>query len=347
MAARTVIVCECQVPLVSGGAEIHARELVHALRRHGYLADRVAIPFKWYPKEEILAHAAAWRLIDLSESNGQPIDLVIGTKFPSYFVRHPRKVTWLVHQYRAGYELCGTCYSDFDHSERDVALRDRLLQLDREMLSESRRIFTIARNISMRLEKFNGLSSEPLYPPPKLADRIRPGPYGDYVLSIGRIETVKRVDLAVKAMTLVDRPIRLLVAGDGTGRDNVERLATEIGVADRVEFLGRIDDERLIELYAGALAVVFAPYDEDYGYITLEAFLARKPIVTAQDSGGPLEFVRNGINGLVCAPDAEEIAGSINRLAADRPCARRLGEAGFELARTITWDGVIEKLVNG
>ena len=87
------------------------------LRARGYDAELVSVPFKWYPKEEILPHAAAWRLLDLSESNGRPIDLVIATKFPTYFVRHPNKVAWLIHQYRAAYELCGTPYSDFGHSE--------------------------------------------------------------------------------------------------------------------------------------------------------------------------------------------------------------------------------------
>ena len=111
------------MPFVEGGAELHVRSLVAQLRARGYDVERVALPFKWYPKDEILAHAAAWRLLDLSESNGRPIDLVIGTKFPSYFARHDRKVAWLIHQYRAAYELCGTEFSDFDHLEGDVALR--------------------------------------------------------------------------------------------------------------------------------------------------------------------------------------------------------------------------------
>ena len=125
MDIRTIAVCEAQVPFVEGGAELHVRSLIAQLRARGYTAERVALPFKWYPKDEILAHAAAWRLLDLSESNGRPIDLVIGTKFPSYFARHDRKVAWLIHQYRAAYELCGTEFSDFDHLEGDVALRAR------------------------------------------------------------------------------------------------------------------------------------------------------------------------------------------------------------------------------
>src|SRR3982751_423847 len=213
MPVRMVIVCEAQVPFVHGGAEVHVRELTRELTARGYLAERVRIPFQWYPKEEILPHAAAWRLIDLSESNGRPVDLVIASKFPTYFVRHPNKVAWLIHQYRAAYELCGTEYSDFQHIESDVNLRDRLIQLDTQMLGECRAIFANARNTAQRLAKFNGLTAEALYHPPRLASQLRPGPYGDYVLSVGRIESVKRVDLLVRAMASVDQPIRLIVAG--------------------------------------------------------------------------------------------------------------------------------------
>ena len=124
--ARTILVCEAQVPFVHGGAEVHVRELLRELQERGFDAELVSVPFKWYPKEEILPHAAAWRLLDLSESNGRPVDLVIASKFPTYFVRHPNKVAWLIHQYRAAYELCGTPYSDFGHNEADLGLRDTL-----------------------------------------------------------------------------------------------------------------------------------------------------------------------------------------------------------------------------
>jgi glycosyltransferase involved in cell wall biosynthesis len=345
MRIKTVVVCEAQVPFVEGGAEYHVRELVAQLRLHGCRTALVSIPFKWYPKEEILAHAAAWRLIDLSESNGEAIDLAIASKFPSYFVRHPHKVTWLIHQYRAAYDLCGTPYSDFDHLEQDVGLRERLVALDRQMLGESRRIFTNARNTAARLAKYNGLQGEALYHPPRLAGRLLPGPYTDFVLSVGRLESVKRVDLAIAAMAHVDRPIRLLVAGDGTQRQNFERAAADHGVADRVRFLGTVAEKELLGLYGEALAVVYAPYDEDFGYVTLEAFLARKPVITAADSGGPLEFVADGVNGFVCAGTPESIADAINRLAADRRLAASLGSAGYERARTITWTGVVEKLL--
>lgn len=345
MSIRTVLVCEAQVPFVHGGAEVHVRELVRELRARGYEAELVSVPFKWYPKEEILPHAAAWRLLDLSESNGRPVDLVIASKFPTYFVRHPNKVAWLIHQYRAAYELCGTPYSDFGHNEQDVGLRDTIMRLDTEMLRECRAIFSNARNTAARLHKFNGLEAQPLYHPSRLASRLIPGPYGNYVLSVGRLESVKRVDLAVRAMAHADPSIRLIVAGDGTQRENVERAAADAGVTKRVTFLGTVADEELIVLYAGALAVVYPPYDEDFGYVTLESFLARKPVITCSDSGGPIEFVVDGTNGLVCDPSPEAVGAAINRLHADRRLAASMGDAGHAIARTVTWDGVIEKLV--
>jgi len=342
---RTVLVCEAQVPLVSGGAELHVRGLVAELARRGYRAERVSVPFKSYPKEELLPSAAAWRMIDLSETNYESIDLVIATKFPTYFVRHPNKVTWLFHQYRAIYELCGTSFSEFEHAEADVRLRDTLMRLDREVLSESKRIFTNAKNTAARLAKYNGLVGEPLYHPPPHAGILRPGPYGDYVLSVGRLELNKRVDLIVRAMAIADPSVRLIVVGEGPQRPQLEALAAASGVAGRITWTGRVDERRLVDLYAGALAVVFPPYDEDYGYITLEAFLAHKPVITTTDAGGPLEFVDDGATGLVAAPDPEAIGAAVSRLAGDRQLAAYLGRAGYERVRSISWDDVIDRLI--
>jgi glycosyltransferase involved in cell wall biosynthesis len=342
---RSVLVCEAQVPFVQGGAEYHVRELVTQLRAHGYDTELVSVPFKWYPKREILAHASAWRLLDLSESNGRPIDLVIATKFPTYFARHANKVAWLIHQYRAAYELAGTSFSDFDHDPDDVALRDRLIALDTAMLGECRKLFANAANTASRVERYNGLRAEALYHPPRLAGRLHGGPLGSYVLSVGRLEAVKRIDLAVAAIAHAPEGVSLVVAGTGTQREALEALAASLGVADRVRFLGAVSDDDLIELYADALAVIFPPYDEDFGYVTLEAFLSGKPVITTTDAGGPNEFVVDDVNGCVVAPDAAALGGAIARLDGNRARAAALGDAGLARARAITWSGVIERLV--
>ena len=345
MATRTILVCETQVPFVSGGAESLVRSLVSELKTRGYDADLVSVPFKWYPKQEILTHSAAWRLLDLSESNGRPVDLMIATKFPTYFARHERKIAWLVHQHREAYELVGTEYSNFEHSELDVGVRENLVKLDKQMLAECRQRFTIAQNTTERLRKYNGLPADTLYPPPRLATQLRKGPQQNYVLSVGRLESIKRTDLLIRAMPLVNKSVKLIVVGEGTQRKNFERAAEDAGVEDRVTFTGRIDDHTLVNLYAEALAVAFVPYDEDYGLVTLEAFLSSKPVITTSDSGGPLEFVEHGINGLVCEPNVTALAAAVNELSAKRSFAVTLGDSGYERASTITWDTVIESLV--
>ena len=168
---------------------------------------------------------------------------------------------------------------------------------------------------------------------------------GDYVLVVGRIESVKRVELAIAAMAAVPPPLRLIIAGEGSQRAAAERAVAEQGLQERVTFAGAIAGDALIDLYAGSLAVVYAPFDEDYGYVTLEAFLCAKPVITATDSGGTLEFVVDDQNGFVCAPEPPAIGAALARLAADRAYAARLGQAGRARAEQITWDGVVERLL--
>jgi glycosyltransferase involved in cell wall biosynthesis len=165
------------------------------------------------------------------------------------------------------------------------------------------------------------------------------------VLSVGRLEGNKRVDLIVRALAHVKAGVRLLVAGEGPLRQSLEATAAQAGVADRITWTGGIDAHALVDLYAGALGVVFPPFDEDYGYITLEAFLSRKPVVTTTDAGGPLEFVDDGVTGIVAEPSPESIGAAIARLADDRRRAQSLGDNGYDRARAITWDGVVERLM--
>jgi glycosyltransferase involved in cell wall biosynthesis len=213
------------------------------------------------------------------------------------------------------------------------------------MFAECERIVTNSQNTAGRVERFNGVSARPLYHPPPLAGRLRDGAYGDYMLVVARLETPKRIDLVIQALAQVSSPVRLVIVGEGSQRMELERETAALNVGHRVTFTGSLWGEPVADLYAGALGVVYAPFDEDYGYVTLEAFLAAKPVITTTDAGGPLEFVRDGINGFVCEPESTSLAAAIDRLAADRALAERLGRAGRDVAQTITWDGVIEQLL--
>ncbi len=344
-----IAVCAPQVPFVSGGAEEHVQGLCQELRRRGHRVELVTMPYRWYPRRQLLRSIAMWELADLGESDGRPIDLVISTKFPSYFVRHPRHVLWLIHQYRQLYDLYGTPHSEYSASSwRDRFFRRRFIDRDRAALAGIPRRFTNSANTRERLLRYDGVSAEALYHPPRLAPRLHCRKYGDFILSVGRLDPLKRVDQLLRALALVGAGTRAVIAGTGPQEEGLKRLAAELGIGDRVEFAGFVSDERLIDLYADCLAVWFAPVDEDYGYITLEAFASAKAVVTCSDSGGPLEFVRHEKNGYILPPgDPGAAARCIDRLRQDPGLAKRLGQSGREAIRDITWDRVIERLLEG
>ena len=126
-----VAVCSPQVPFAHGGAEVLAERLTEELQARGHEAALVTVPFKWYPGQRVLTQAFLWRMVDLEEVDGRPVDLVIGTKFPSYVVRHPNKIVWLVHQFRQAYELDGTELGQFGDDPVDRATRRAIHRLDR------------------------------------------------------------------------------------------------------------------------------------------------------------------------------------------------------------------------
>jgi glycosyltransferase involved in cell wall biosynthesis len=346
---KTIAVCAAQVPFFSGGAEIHVEALIYQLRQRGYEVELINIPYKWYPHSQLLEIMDFWKKLDLTESNGKKIDLVIATKFPSYFIQHPRKVLWLIHQYRQMYDLLGTPYTSFDMRKRkDRKLRDQFVAMDTEALSSYKNRFTNAQNTADRLQKYNGLTSSALYHPPRLVGQYENLGDENYILSVGRLDKLKRIDALVSAMPYVGSHIKCKIAGSGPEREPLEKLAKQLNVSDRVEFLGYVSDEALVQLYGKSSAVYFAPQDEDYGYITLEAFLSQKPVITAIDAGGPLEFVDHDVNGLILQNlSPEELGKNIDRLVSDKALCADMGRSGFQSVEHITWDPVIEALLGG
>lgn len=345
MAIQRVCICHVQVPFVQGGAEFLVDGLRKALEGRGIATEVVSLPFKWYPSREVLSHALAWRLLDLTESQGQPIDLVIGTKFPSYLVRHPNKVTWLFHQFRQAYDLYGTTFGELTESPEDQAVLEAVRNMDSTLLPESKRIFTIAANVSQRLQRFNGLASDPLYPPPPLEDRYYCSEYGDFILSVARLESIKRIDLLLKSLKKSNGSPRCVIVGTGPEETHLRALARELGVEQQTTFTGFVSAEKLLDLYARCRAVYYAPYDEDYGFVTLEALRARKPVLTTTDAGGVLEFVRDEETGIVTSPDPASVAAALDRLSEDEESCVRLGQRGYDEIADISWEHVLNALL--
>lgn len=351
MPARILLV-NSQIPFARGGAEGLVEALGTALAERGFEVDRVALPFSLSSREQLVRSALAWRLLDVEAVEGRPVDLVIATRFPSYLVRHPNKVVWLIHQLRQVYDLAGSRYSDFDDSPRDRRAAEMVRRMDRRTLGEARRLFAISKNVAGRLRRWNGLEAEALYPPSPLAPLLdaggeaaaEEGGGAPYVLTAGRLVRPKRVDLLIEALARTGGGLAAVVAGTGPEAEALARLAAERGVAERVRFAGWVDDAELARLYRGCRAVWFAPFDEDYGYVTVEAMRAGKPVVTTTDSGGALELVRDGVDGLVVDPAPRAAAAALDRLAADPALARRLGEAGRRTVAGIDWDAVVARL---
>lgn len=343
-----VVVCGTQVPFARGGAEILVESLVTELSARGYAVDLVQLPFSWTRRTDVLKSALAWRLLDLRTLAGEPIDLVIATRFPAYLIRHPNKVVWLIHQFRQVYDLAGTPYSEYGESPEDRRAAAMVRAMDERALGEARALYSISRNTAARLARYNQLAALPLYPPPKLGGQLRAGAMGDYVLAVGRLDKLKRFDGAIEALAHTASDARLVFAGTGPEEGRLTELAERRGVAERVIFAGFVDDQRLLDLYAGALAVYYAPFDEDYGYVTVEAMRAGKPVLTTRDAGGVLEFVEDGATGFVCAPESpRQLAAAIDRLRREPGLAEKLGGAGRAKVAGIGWDEVITSLTGG
>jgi glycosyltransferase involved in cell wall biosynthesis len=336
-----IAVCRPQVPFVYGGAEVMADQLVTELRARGHEAETVSIPFKWYPGSRVLDQAFLWRLVDLDEADGRPIDRVIATKFPAYCVRHPNKVVWVLHQFRQAYDFDRTDLGQFSESPEDRATIRAVERLDRVALGEARKVFATSRNVADRLERSLGIEAELLPHPPQHL-RYRTAEPEDFVLSVNRLDRAKRIDLLIDAAKS-DPRLRIVITGEGPDRARLEQLAS--GLNGQVEFTGRVDDERLADLYARCLAVFYAPDDEDFGMVPYEAFLSGKPVVTTTDAGGPLEIVRDRETGLVVAPDPAEIATACSVLARDVDEARAWGRAGKAVAERVTWDACVDALL--
>jgi glycosyltransferase involved in cell wall biosynthesis len=338
-----IAVVRPQVPFARGGAEIFTDRLVDELRERGHEADLVSVPFKWYPGTRVLTQAFLWRLLDLDEADGKRIDIVVATKFPSYLVRHRDKRVWLVHQFRQAYELDGTELAQFGPSAEDRALRRKIQELDRLALGEATRRFSTSRNVADRLQRSTGLDSEVLpHPPQELAYRC--DGYGDFVLSVNRLDRAKRIDLLIEAAAL-DPSLEIVIAGDGPDRQRLEALARDRGLDGRARFAGRVSEDELADLYGRCLAVFYAPVDEDFGMVPFEAFLSEKPVLTTTDAGGPLEIVADGRTGLVVAPEASDVARATGWLREHRDEAATFGRAGREIAAEVTWDRAIARLL--
>jgi glycosyltransferase involved in cell wall biosynthesis len=346
-----IVIATVQIPFVSGGAEAHAAGLKTALVREGHEAEIVTVPFNPAVPERIADQMLACRLVDLTEIHGTRVDRLIGLKFPAYLIPHPNKVVWVLHQHRAAYDLWDYPFEELGASPRGVMVREAIRRGD-QLLKEAQHVFANSKNIANRLGHFCGINATPLYhPPPNAEAFFCADKTDDYFFFPSRFSASKRQSLVLEALALTREKVKVRFGGVADSAEygkRLRQLATKLGVETRVEWLGYITEEEKRDQYARALAVIFPPVDEDYGYITLEAMLSSKAVVTCEDSGGPLEFVSPRKTGLVVKPTAAALAAALDELWQDRSLAAKLGRAGRESYERLglSWSNVVKKLLS-
>ena len=341
-----IALCSTYVPFLYGGARNIVEWLEASLKEAGHAVERIYLPETDDP-EFLFQQMAAFRWIDLSAA-----DRIVCFRPQSHLIPHPNKILWFIHHKRLFYDLWDSPYRGFPDDEKHRSLREALHRADSAAFREARKIFTNSKVVSDRLMAFNGVAGEVLYPPVFQPGRFHCRKYGDEIVCIARLEHHKRQHLLVRAMPFTKTPVRLRLCGAGSGNDYPDQLwnlAGELGCRDRILFENRwISEQEKVEILSDCLAAAYLPINEDsYGYPSVEAAHARKAVLTTTDSGGVLELVADGINGLVVEPDAVALAGAMDRLYLDRQEAAWMGErAGGRLRDLgISWDHVLKSIL--
>lgn len=322
-----------------------ARSLVAALCAAGHRAEIVVTPQNRFGRQAA-AYLATW-LTDVGLSDGEPIDRVISLRYPSYAVRHPVHVCWLNHTMREYYDL----WSQFSGGLGAAGLvkerirRAAIHAADHYLLTRNvNKLFVLSRTVQNRLAMWPELSSEVLYPPAPQRPYRCDG-YGDYVFMISRLTALKRADLLVQALAESDAAgIKAVIAGEGEERDRLQALINRLGLGGRVTLAGRLSDAQLLDHLARCRVVCFPPLQEDYGFVTAEAFASRKPVVTCRDSGGPAELVEHGVTGLICDPTSRSLSATLRPVMDDLALVERMGAAAFAAGEKLNWSDTVRRL---
>lgn len=195
-----------------------------------------------------------------------------------------------------------------------------------------------------------------MFQPMDRADARREIGYGSgrLLLFVGRLERLKGVEVAIRALALIrDRQhddVRLLILGedshegDESEKDRLKAIAIEVGVRDRVDFIGSVAHHELPYFYAAADVCVMPSYSESFGLVALEAQSCGCPVV-ASGVSGLRSVVRDEVSGyLIDEHDAATYAERIGRLLADRELAEQMGRRGRLLAQRFSWTRTADRL---
>jgi glycosyltransferase involved in cell wall biosynthesis len=196
--------------------------------------------------------------------------------------------------------------------------------------------YAISKNVAQRKEYFpDGVNVKIIHHPSNLENFSSKS--HDFIFTASRLESLKRIDILIKAFKKVKTGTRFLIAGTGSEQNQLKNLAKK---DDRIEFLGFITDKELIDYYSKALFIPFIPFDEDYGLITIEAMKSKKAVLTTSDSGGVNEFVKNNYNGIIADPDEDSLCRAMQHLIDHKEETIKMGENAYQTVSHINWDNM-------
>lgn len=343
-----IIIASTTVPHIDGGGRLIVRWSAEALRDAGHEVEEFYLPFPQAP-EAVLSSLVGLRRMPFQDS----CDRLITIRWPAHVLQHENKAVWFIHHYRMVFDLWDTEYRNVPDNADGRAFREMLLRVDNTALREARDVYTNSLIVARRVREYNDLDVETLFPPlGGDTSRFFTDAYGDFIVYPSRVTTIKRQLLALQALGHTRTPVRVVIVGKGEDAayvDLLESTVRDLGIEDRVELrLGWVEEEEKVRLLAQCLAVAYLPLDEDsYGYPSLEASHSAKAVITLTDAGGALEFVRDGVEGLIAEPTPQSLAAAFDRLYEDRAFAQRLGEQSFarRAELKIDWSHVVDRLV--
>ena len=334
------------VPHIKGGYRDFVEQLAPKLEKAGHKVEKIWLPFSGDP-ETMFAEMIGFRMMRLENI----CDMVICCRSPAHVIKHPRKVIWFIHHERIFYDMWDSEYNKIPKTPYWHSFRNNLMNADTNALQEASSVFCNSKVVADRMLKFNGIKAEVLYPPLGDTKNFTSEIYGPELLFVCRIEHHKRQHLALEAMLQTQTPVRLRIAGESQHYEYgsfLNSFVTKHRLQDRVTIDARwISEGEKRHLLSQALAIVYVPFDEDsYGYPTLEAAQACRPIISVTDAGGVGEVIEDGRSGLLPASNATALAAAFDCLWNDRVLAKTLGMGARKRVDTlkIDWNNVVARL---
>jgi hypothetical protein len=260
VAKSAVAVCLPQIPFFPTGTSLFAKRLKDEIKTSGRDADIVALPLNWHSEEELINHSFAWRLIEMEEANGRPIDRLVCLDWPSFFPKHKHKTLWLLSPLNWAWQTSGLQISP-------TAL-DAWQKMQSSALRECKRKFT-----SLVIEE---KGFEKLLPPARLTPQ-KSNRKGGFVLCASSLRKQNRVAELLTALAEGRSQKRVVITGTGPEEKQLKKMSAELKLTMQVELTGFIPDAELQKLFEQADALYAG---NDYTLSIPEGECAGLPLIS-------------------------------------------------------------------